>query len=160
MYNTNFIVKYHDIETELLEKIHNKTNDDYDECVEEYVYVCQDVIDICEKLYRDELLSVFNAVSIQDDKISQTLKQIFLIVVENDDFADTLTEIKSQISNQIISETPTEALNTLEIIFCAMFSHKMFHITHKCVCQILVSNTINHELLMNFKQYGIEMLKS
>mgnify|MGYP001150972760 CR=1 FL=1 len=158
MYNVNFNVKYHDIETELLEKLDNKTKDEYDECVEQYV--SQDVIDICEKLYRDEILTVFDADTIEDDKISQTLKHIFPIIIANNDFSNTLTELKIKINNLTILETPPQALNTSEIIFCSLFCHQMFHITHKCVCQILKTATIDIQLIEEFKRFSVEMLKN
>ena len=61
-YNTQFKVKYNDIEQELIHKLKNKTPEEYEEnSDEEHEYSTQDVLDICNKLYRDELLSVFEA---------------------------------------------------------------------------------------------------
>ena len=178
MYNIQFSVKYNDIETELLEKLKNKhemdvantntdtntdtnANTNYDEEVEEYT--SQDVIDICEKLYKDELLSVFNADNITDDIILLTIKDIFKIMLTNSEFHTTLNEIKSQIIHDTSSNKYSNkdvSLNTDEFIFFTMFSHQTFHITHKCICQMLSSETIEDILLSQFKHCGIKMFNT
>lgn len=164
MYNIQFAVKYNDIETELLDKLKTKhemgvVNNNYDEEVEEYT--SQDVIDICEKLYKDELLSVFNVDDIEDNRILLTIKDIFKIMQTNDDFHKSINEIKSY----LIHDTSTNieknvSLNTDEFIFFTMFSHQMFHITHKCICQMLSSGTIDDSLVSHFKQCGIKMFNT
>lgn len=176
MYNIQFAVKYNDIETELLDKLKNKheidvanidantnantnTNTNYDEEVEEYT--SQDVIDICEKLYKDELLSVFNVDDIEDNRILLTIKDIFKIMQTNGDFHKSLNEIKSHLIHDTSSNTSKDvSLNTDEFIFFTMFSHQMFHITHKCICQMLSSGTIDDILLSQFKQCGIKMFNT
>ena len=164
MYNIQFDVKYYDIETELLDKLKTKhemgaVNINYDEEVEEYT--SQDVIDICEKLYKDELLTVFNVDDIEDNRILLTIQEIFKIMQTNSDFHTTLNEIKSQIIHDTSSNIGTNvSLNTNEFIFFTMFSHQMFHITHKCICQMLSSGTIDDALVSHFKQCGIKMFNT
>ena len=70
MYNTKFQVKYYNIEKELLSNIN---------LVEEYQYQYspQDVLDICNKLYRDELLSVFDLEFFEDDKMNEMIKNVY-----------------------------------------------------------------------------------
>jgi hypothetical protein len=165
MYNIYFEVKYHDIEGELLDKLKNKINDitsngveEYDESVEESVeeYTSQDIRDICEKLYKDELLSVFHANSIDDEIILQTMKDILELMLQNDKFEKSLHEIKTHIIHD--GSTPNHA--TTEFIFFTMFAYQTFHITHKCICDMLSSGTIDDELLRQFTQCGIEMFNS
>jgi len=92
MYNTQFKVKYNTIEVELINKLKVKTsqedNEEHDEMKdlendldndlendldndleddeENYEYTSQDVLDICNKLYMDELISVFDSENIFD----------------------------------------------------------------------------------------------
>lgn len=164
MYNIQFDVKYNDIETELLEKLKNKhenKHEDQDQDQDEYEYTSQDVIDICEKLYKDELLSVFNVDDIEDNRILLTIKDIFKIMQTNDDFHKSLNEIKSHLIHDTSSNTCKDvSLNTDEFIFFTMFSHQMFHITHKCICQMLSSGTIDDTLVSQFKQCGIKMFNT
>ena len=75
MYKTDFKVKYHDIEQELIEK--NKSTCEYDN---------QDILDICEKLYRDEFISVFDAENIYDDKIDIGMKYVYNKLILNKEF--------------------------------------------------------------------------
>ena len=172
MYNINFKVKYHDIETELLDKLKQRidkitdisTSNQNDECIEEYdecieEYSRQDIIDICEKLYKDELLSVFEADNITDKIIISKIKDILPIMLQHDFFKESLTEIKSHIiQDPSASSTHNDASN--EFIFFAMFAHQTFHITHKCICSVVSSGMVDEELLANFTQSGIEMFAS
>ena len=87
MYNTDFKVKYYDIEQELLFKLLNKS-DNQNTSDNEYTsenssdndkdneYTSDDIITICDKLYRDEVLSVFYAESILDDKLDKNMQDI------------------------------------------------------------------------------------
>ena len=55
MYNTKFKVKYFEIEEELLHRLKNKIPKEHEDNEDdEYEYSNQDILDICNKLYRDE----------------------------------------------------------------------------------------------------------
>ena len=84
-YNIDFKVKYHEIEQELLEK--NKSTSEYNN---------QDILDICEKLYRDELISVFNAENLYDDKIDFGMKDVYNKLILNKEF-NNFFEVASKI---------------------------------------------------------------
>ena len=88
MYNTVFKVKYYDIEKELIDKLNVKNPD------EEYEYSNQDVLDICNKLYRDELLSVFGAEDLSDDKLDKGMSYVYEIMMINDRFKSIINEIE------------------------------------------------------------------
>ena len=120
MYDTNFIVKYHDIQEEL-DLILKKDNE-----VDHYQYSSQDILDICNKLYRDELCSVFYAEHIMDDKIDKGLKYIFELMLVNPDFKAVIDKIKALIHlknkdyvkesiNLETSELETAELETTEL---------------------------------------------
>ena len=101
MYNTKFKVKYHDIEEELVLKLKVKTPQEYEEnSDEEHEYSNQDVLDICNKLYIDEFISVFGADNILDDKIDLGMKYVFHKMCMNTEFNNMIEEI-SQIAINI-----------------------------------------------------------
>jgi hypothetical protein len=78
MYNTQFKVKYREIEQELCSKLKDKTEKEYNENPDdEYEYTSEDIVDICHKLYIDEFMSVFGADNILEDKIDLGMKHIF-----------------------------------------------------------------------------------
>ena len=151
MYDTNFIVKYHDIQEEL-DLILKKDNE-----VDHYQYSSQDILDICNKLYRDELCSVFYAEHIMDDKIDKGLKYIFELMLVNPDFKAVIDKIKALIHlknkdyvkesmNLETAELETAELETLEIIFI-LFSENIFYLTHKCICQQITTEHIDNEII-------------
>ncbi len=120
-YDINYNVKYKSIEIELIEKINTPDfNENYSE---------EDVYCICEKLYRDEFLSVFCVDNIFDEKIDNEMNIIF----------NKLNNIEEY--NEIIGE------NQLII-----FSYDLFHIGHKLICEVMTTNKISNELLNELKE--------
>ena len=87
MYDTKFIVRYRNIQEEL-NIILKKENE------EDNQYSSQDILDICNKLYRDELCSVFYAEDIMDDKIDKGMKSVFDIMLVNPDFKSIIDKKK------------------------------------------------------------------
>ena len=70
LYNIHFKVKYFDIQEELLAKLDGRGDDNEE-------YTRQDVLDICYKLYTDELCSVFHVENILDKSfIQEVLQQV------------------------------------------------------------------------------------
>jgi hypothetical protein len=153
MYNTEFKVKYYDIETELTTKYDNEPNEEYTK---------QDIFDVCNKLYNDELTTVFYAENIYDDKIDKNIHAILDVMMKNVEFASIIDEAKSLlflgVKDDVIPETNEESeektkldLNSVHIVSIIMFSKHMFYLTHKCICQQLVSGTVDSELLVQMK---------
>jgi hypothetical protein len=93
MYDTKFIVRYHDIQEELV-LILKKEEEERGVPVEYDQYSSQDILDICNKLYRDELSSVFYAEDIMDDKIDKGMKTVFDIMLVNPDFKAIIDKMK------------------------------------------------------------------
>jgi hypothetical protein len=171
MYNTKFIVKYHDIQEEL--KIILKEKEDQ--------YSSQDILDICNKLYRDELCSVFYAEDIIDDKIDKGMKYVFDLMLVNPDFKAIIDKKKELLllkeSKNLELELDTVDLDVinlesgldtvdldtinldtvnldtinLDVInlenLLTLFSENIFYITHKCICQQITTRRIDTELL-------------
>jgi hypothetical protein len=167
MYDTKFVVKYHDIQEEL-DLILKKDNE-----VDHYQYSSQDILDICNKLYRDELCSVFYAEDIMDDKIDKGMKSVFDIMLVNPDFKSIIDKKKELLllkeSKNLELELDTvnleSGLDTVNLetvnlesvnldtinleILLTLFSENIFYITHKCICQQITTGHIDTDLLEN-----------
>ena len=161
MYDTKFIVRYHDIKEEL-DLILKKDNE-----VDHYQYSSQDILDICNKLYRDELCSVFYAEDIMDDKIDKGMKTVFDIMLVNPDFKAIIDKMKELLllreSKNVELELDTVTLGSVNLdtvnlesvnldtinleILLTLFSENIFYITHKCICQQITTGHIDTDLL-------------
>ena len=162
MYDTKFIVRYHDIQEELdliLKK--EEEEEKYDQ------YSSQDILDICNKLYRDELCSVFYAEDIMDDKIDKGMKSVFDIMLVNPDFKSIIDKMKELLllreSKNVELELDTVTLGSVNLdtinlesvnldtinleILLTLFSENIFYITHKCICQQITTGHIETDLL-------------
>jgi len=161
MYNTNFIVKYQNIEDELLQKIKNHENKDNEN--DEEFYSSQDVLNICTKLYRDELLSVFDAENICDSKIQNGMECVISIINQNIKFKEIMFIATDFMKSIFIDENSSTNLINVEniqsLISMILFSQQLFYLTHQCICQQMNTNIIDDELLETLKEKTIELLK-
>ena len=145
MYNTNFKVKYYDIEQELIQKsnaVNTEAGADHFN-----VYSLEDIQTVCDKLYKDEIISVFYAEDILDDKLDEGIKYVIKKMSENADF-NTITEnLKVQINTyeQCFDEETIKNIDL--IVYLTLFSKETFHLTHKCICQQLNNGLIDLHLL-------------
>jgi len=163
MYNTQFKVKYNDIETELIEKLNNTETTEYN---------LEDVSDICSKLYRDELMSVFDVHFILDDRIDKGMKNVYEIMIANSNFKQFAYDLENTYLQEFIqSQNKREADQTeaaeadqekrfKQLLLMILFSQDIFYIMHKCICQQIELNIINDDLLVTLKQKCIETLLS
>ena len=166
MYNTQFKVKYNDIETELLANKNKKQTNLDEECQ----YSSQDILDICNKLYRDEFLSVFGLEDFDDYKINEIISIIYDKMMTNVKFKEIVDEIAQVclkdffLNTEIIlredkeKDKEKEEAIKKQIILATLFSQPLFHITHKCVCQQFELGTIDTDLLVEFKTHFITLL--
>jgi hypothetical protein len=162
MYDTKFIVRYHDIQEELdliLKKEEEEERGVRGVPVEYDQYSSQDILDICNKLYRDELCSVFYAEDIMDEKIDKGMKTVFDIMLVNPDFKSIIDKMKELLllreSQKLELESGLDTVNlesvnldtiNLEILL-TLFSENIFYITHKCICQQITTGHIDTDLL-------------
>ena len=159
MYNTSFEVKYRSIQDELVLKLKNigdknigdkNTDDD-----EDYDYNNDDVLTICDKLYKDELMSVFYADDLMDDKIDNGMKYVLEKMLENNDFKLMTDEVKEHLKNVSLIEEHEKYLET--VIILSLFGKDSFYLFHKCICQQLTLGTIEPDLLLQLKKYFTEI---
>ena len=156
MYNTGFEVKYHDIMEELTYKLKNNSDNNPDnkeeDCV--YEYTSQDILDICDKLYMDELCSVFYSEDILDDKIDRGMKYVFEKMLDNQEFKIFFNKMKDSYFNETFvdlelteEEKQTLRNNSHTMVILNLFSKELFYITHKCICQQINTGVIDASLI-------------
>ena len=122
---------------------------------EDYKYTRDDIAYICDKLYRDELLSVFDAESLEDPKMDAGIKMVFEHLIKHDEFIQFLEELSPKVMDKSKVKTEQEQFNfkrnTDYLIFITMFSHQLFYLTHQCICKMLVNEHVGDELIGELK---------
>lgn len=122
---------------------------------EDYKYTREDIAYICDKLYRDELLSVFDADSLEDPKMDAGIKMVFEHLIKHDEFIQFLEELSPKVMDKSKVKTEQEQFNfkrnTDYLIFITMFSHQLFYLTHQCICKMLVNEHVGDELIGDLK---------
>ena len=96
---------------------------------EDYKYNRKDITYICEKLYRDELLEVFGAETIDDPKMDEGIKAIFEKLIKNEEFKTFLVEMNGLISDPNTAKTETELANLKRNTDYLIFIH---YLVKKC----------------------------
>ena len=136
-------------------------DDDDDDC-EDIEYTMDDVHLICEKLYRYELLSVFEVETINDPNMDAGIKRVIQKMIDNTKFKQFLDEVKHELIDfSSISGTPTEIDNVRRnaeyVIFITLFSQHVFYITHKCICQLFTIDDVDPNLMDRLKDKTISL---
>lgn len=142
----------------------NAEDDDDDDDCEDIEYTMDDVHLICEKLYRDELLSVFEVETINDPNMDAGIKRVIQKMIDNTKFKQFLDEVKHELIDfSSISGTPTEIDNVRRnaeyVIFITLFSQHVFYITHKCICQLFTVDDVDPNLMDRLKDKTISLFK-
>jgi hypothetical protein len=151
MYNTQFKVKYNDIEQELINKL-KEEQDDNDYCT-------QDVLDICNKLYRDELLSVFGLDDLDDDKLNQSMNYVYDTMIKNEQFKQLVVDMEEKYFKEFITNQEKQD-SIRQVILISLFSQHIFHIIHKCICQQIETGTIDDILIADVRHNLIDLLEN
>ena len=137
MYNTQFIVKYKEIEQELIIKCDAQISLEYSK---------DDVFDICKELYQHELLSVFSASGIEDNNISDCILSIWLLLKTNQEFIKIFEVYKQKYF----------AIYEDDIVFTSLLNYDFFYIIHKCVCEKIKKGNIEKDTLEQFRHATLE----
>ena len=154
-YNSDFKVKYNNIREDLLE---NSSKE----------YLEEDIHDICTNLYQHELIQVFYASSLIDDKIDSGIQKVYDELLSK---SSQIIEIINHSKLHLFNDTSEDGLLTKEeknnfeknssyFLLLMLFSENMFYLTHQCICQLIQKNTIELALLVNFETTLNEMLRS
>ena len=155
------LVKVEEVVTKVEAKEEEDDSDDEDLDIE---YTMEDVHTICDKLYRDELCSVFEAESINDPNMDAGIKRVIEKMIDNANFKQLLEDIKNEIIDvSKFTGTPAEIANMVRnseyLIFITLFSQHVFYMTHICICQLFTINDIDPELIIQLKNKTIGIFK-
>jgi hypothetical protein len=137
--------------------------DEYIDDDNEYEYTANDVLTICHKLYKDELLSVFDVEDLNDDRIDGKMRYVYSVMMQNPKFKDIIyemTELSINLFNdsENLSDEKHETLR--HIILITLFSQHIFYIMHQCICQQIETGNIDDDLLVNLKSHSLDALKN
>lgn len=133
-YDTEVNVKYKEIEEELLEKIkQEKINQ---ENVNDLGYTEEDVSEICNELYKHELLLVFKVDDISNKKVGQIITDLWEKVNANSKFLDVIKVYKNKLIQMDLEQT-----------FTLMFNYGLFSSLHKCIVSLLTLSESDINLL-------------
>ena len=130
-YNTQYKVNYFSIYKDITSKMEQE---DFTE--EEFTE--EDVVDICTKVYHDEICNVFNVESMYDDNIDHTMMVIMDHMSKNTEF--------TQITQQL------RIVENIKYNIMSLFTFDLFHITHLCICEQLTQGFISPQLLEMLNQ--------
>jgi len=139
--------------------VYNDTNndgdDDDDDDNEDYNYTRKDIECICEKLYRDELISVFDAESLEDPKMDAGIKMVFQELLKHEQFSKFFVELSPYIVDNSKAKTEQEIFNYKRnsdyLLFIVMFSQQLFYLSHQCICKMLTDGQVEDELMNELK---------
>lgn len=139
--------------------VYNDTNnndgDDDDDDDEDYNYTRKDIECICEKLYRDELISVFDAESLDDPKMDAGIKMVFQELLKHEQFSKFFVELSPYIVDNSKAKTEQEIFNYKRnsdyLLFIVMFSQQLFYLSHQCICKMLTDGQVEDELMNELK---------
>lgn len=134
VYNTDFIVKYHNIKEELLEKNRLKTEE----------YTDDELNLVIDELYRHELLSVFYCEDICDEKIVDAMDCIWKDLQTYHPFQEIFLLFKER-------KFPEERIHD-QVVFTAFFCYDTFFLFHQCICEFLSKREISSDILERMKK--------
>ena len=90
-------------------------------------------------------------------------KRDFETLIKNEEFKTFLVEMNGLISEPNTAKTETELANlkrnTDYLIFITLFSQKMFYLTHRCLCQMLILGHVKPEMMELLKQRTLKLFQ-
>jgi hypothetical protein len=135
LYNIEIDVKYKNIEEELVQKIDNHQNADLDLDLD-LGYTKEDVLEICDELYRHEMLLVFEVNNISDKKVQSILSNIWIKIQNYPEFVKVIKKYNEKLCQMDIEQT-----------FILLFNYTYFYNIHKCIVCMYNNLSMEKELL-------------
>jgi len=131
MYNSKIICTYNYYDPSLRE-----TNPEFKIDLSQ----CEDLEDMAEFLYQDELLHVFNVTKYDETIINGIINELYHKL----NFHTDLKQCMTILANNILSED-------LEFGFMVLFSYNYFFLTHRCICDFLETGDISIKNIIALK---------
>jgi len=114
-----------------------------------------------EELYRIQLLQAFDLKEWNDDKINETIEELYSSISSNDCFKDVFlkakqnTDIIQLLEIYMLNSGENETLDENEIIyennilFKLLFKFEYFHLTHRCIIDFILNKSIDNKYINN-----------
>ena len=143
--NTEFECIYKKVELKHIAELPRAENGTVDAEEEE------DIMFLCEEVYREEFLKFFRVTSFDDEIINARVNELFKLVRQDERFVKILGIISTK--SCIFEEDQEQG-------FIQLFSYHFFHLTHDCIKQLFAPDElrdISFGLLENaVKLFGTE----
>jgi hypothetical protein len=138
-----FKCQYKEVEEKYLKKKQSVTNvascckDEPDETSTIETIEDDDVLFLCEEVYREDFLKFFKLENYEDDIVNKKTEKLFKACSKNILFSSLIAKIKAHIG---------KASEDDECAFMQLFSYPFFNLTHECIKQYLLNGAINEGL--------------
>lgn len=154
-FDLGFKCQYKEVEEKYLKKKQSAVANETSCCPDEFstpdTIEEDDVLFLCEEVYREDFLKFFKLEHFEDDIINKKTEKLFKACSRNILFSSLIAKIKAHIG--VASEDD-------ECSFMQLFSYPFFYLTHECIKQYLlngaieegISAVIEDKVSMFFKQ--------
>jgi hypothetical protein len=147
MYNTEFVCTYVFYNFSLLEK-NPKFVTFSDKIKEELIGTPEEeLLEMSNFLYKNELLSVFELTEFNDEDINKKIEELYLVVlekIEGSQYKNVFLDCIEKAKNDLITEDPALA-------FILFFSYDYFHLTHVCLIDLLTKDDFSETNIVALK---------
>lgn len=118
-------------------------------------------IDDQEQLYRIQLLQAFDLKEWNDDKINETIEELYSSISSSGYFKDVFLKAKQNkdiiqlLEIYKLNNSENESLDENEIIyennilFKLLFKFEYFHLTHRCIIDFILNKSIDNKYINN-----------
>jgi hypothetical protein len=103
-----------------------------------------------EQLYRIQLLQAFGLNGWNEDKINETIKDLYMVLERTAEFKAFFTKARENKSIiEMLSMFMPEQFVSDDVIFNMLFKFEYFDLLHRCIVDYLLNNTIHKKYFTN-----------
>jgi len=143
-FDLGFKCQYKEVEKKYLKKKQSATDattsrckDEPDEFSTPETIEDDDILFLCEEVYREDFLKFFKLENFEDEIVNKKTEKLFKACSRNALFSSLITKIKIQIGVSSADD---------ECAFMQLFSYPFFNLTHECIKEYLLNGAINEGL--------------
>jgi hypothetical protein len=108
-----------------------------------------DILFLCEEVYREDILTFFKLENYDDDTVNKKTEKLFKACSRGVLFASLIAKIKMHVGE----------LEDEECAFMQLFSYPFFNLTHECIKQYLMKGTVDPELSATIEEAVVTFFK-
>jgi hypothetical protein len=109
-----------------------------------------------EQMYRIQLLQAFDLNHLDDDKMNQTIMELYTIISDSHEFKQIFRKAREnnsikEIINLIDNTEDEDDMSDIgdDLIFKILFKFEYFDLLHRCIVDYLITNTIYSTYMNN-----------